>query len=378
MIKKILMISDNDLDSNESLGVTKKLLGQYKAFGNLGYDTYHLCFKNKKGVLIHGDEVTVLVNEKPKLYLTFLLLLRKAKDVCIENNIDLCYIRFAGTSFTFIDMIKKLHKICKVVVEMPTFPFDYDLKKEKSFIAKYTAFADKKNRNKIKNYIEFFSNFHGYDTIFGTKAVKIDNGIDVNSVKYIGDKLDFSNEINIVGVALVINIHGYDRIIEGLKNYYAAGENKRQVNFYIVGDGPEVPHLKTLVNNYGLNEHVIFTGVKKGDELDEIFEKSNIAVASLAAHRRGGKITSELKVKEYCARGIPFIATSKDVTLPENAPFYKVLPADETPICIDDVIKFAEGINKDKSILSSMRLFAEENLTWEKQLKKVLSVIENE
>ncbi len=375
MIKKILMISDNDLDSNESLGVTKKLLGQYKAFNNLGYDAYHLCFKNKKGVLIHGDEVKVLVEEKPKLYFTYIKLLCFAHKVCKENQIDMCYIRYPLADIAFMKMIKKLHKLCKVVVEIPTFPYDHDLKKEKGLISKYTAFADKINRGKIKNYIDFFSNFHGYDEIFGAKAVKIDNGIDVNAVKYVGDKLDFSNEINIVGVALIINIHGYDRIIEGLNEYYKSGENARTVNFYIVGDGPEAPNLKNLVKKYGLENHVIFTGVKKGEELDGIFQSSNIAVASLAAHRRGGKVTSELKVKEYCARGIPFISTSKDVTLPENAPFYKVFPADETPIDIKAVVSFAGEIGENKEILMSMREFAEENLTWEKQLKKVMDVV---
>ena len=35
------MISLNDIGSIESLGVTKKIIGQYKAFQNLGYETYN-------------------------------------------------------------------------------------------------------------------------------------------------------------------------------------------------------------------------------------------------------------------------------------------------------------------------------------------------
>lgn len=375
MIKKILMISDNDITSDRSLGVTKKLLGQYKAFNNLGFDTYHLCFKDEQGVLIHGEETKVLVKKHKKLYFTYIKLLGMAHKVCLENSIELCYIRYPLADFAFMGMIKKLHKICKVVIEMPTFPYDHDLAKETNLITKFNAYQDKKNREKIKDYIDFFTNFHGYSSIFGAKALAIDNGIDASSVNYIGDKINFSNDVNIIGVALIINIHGYDRIIEGLKNYYAEPANTKTVNFYIVGDGPETPYLKSLVNDYGLTKHVIFTGTKKGKELDELFEKSNVAVASLAAHRRGGKNTSELKVKEYCARGIPFIATSTDRTLPENPNFVKVFPADESPIDICEVVNFAESCNRDPDISKNMRKFAEENLTWEKQLKKVIDAI---
>ena len=375
MIKKVLMISDNDITSNRSLGVTKKLLGQYKAFNNLGLDTYHLCFKNEQGVLIHKEETKVLVKKHKKLYFTYIKLLSLAHKVCIENNIDLCYIRYPLADFAFMGMIKKLHKICKVVIEIPTYPYDYDLSKEANFLTKLNAFQDKINRDKVKNYIDFFTNFYEYSSIFGAKALAIDNAIDVSAVKYSGEKKGSLNDINIIGVALIVNIHGYDRIIEGLKNYYAMPTNKKNVNFYIVGDGPEVPHLKSLVNDYQLTNHVFFTGIKKGEELDELFEISNIAVASLAAHRRGGKTTSELKVKEYCARGIPFIATSTDRTLPENSNFVKVFPADESPIDICKVIDFAESCNGEPNLSKDMRKFAEENLTWEKQLKKVIDAI---
>ena len=165
MIKKILMISDNDLTSDSSLGVTKKLTGQYKAFNNLGYHTYHLCFKDKEGVLIHGDETKVLVKEHKKLYFTYIKLLSMAHKVCLENNIDLCYIRYPLADFPFMGMIKKLHKICKVVVEIPTFPYDYDLSKEANFLTKLNGFQDRINRTKIKNYINFFTNFHEYSSL---------------------------------------------------------------------------------------------------------------------------------------------------------------------------------------------------------------------
>ena len=41
--KNILMISITDIGSNESLGVSKKILGQFKAFKDIGYNVYNLC-----------------------------------------------------------------------------------------------------------------------------------------------------------------------------------------------------------------------------------------------------------------------------------------------------------------------------------------------
>jgi len=375
MINKVLMIFDNDILSDKSLGVTKKLLGQYNAFSNLGYDTYAIGLSNGNGVIMHGGNTEILVKKKTKAYFTYLTLLSKAYGICKNNQIDLCYIRYPLADFSFMSMIKKLSKISKVVVETPTFPYDCDLKKESGMLTRFNYVQDKINRNRIKNHIDFFTDFYGHSSIFGAKTVNIDNGIDVNAVSFLPKKDFIENEINIVGVALIVNIHGYDRIIEGLKNYYSNKSNIVKVNFYIVGDGPEAPRLKKMVDEYELKDHIIFTGVKKGKELDDIFKRADVAVASLAAHRRGGKITSELKVKEYCARGIPYIATSVDTAMPKDAPFIRQIVGDDTPVNIQEIVEFAKKCRQNDNLATEMREFAENNLTWEKQLKKVFDEI---
>lgn len=374
--KKLLMISIIDIGNNESLGVTKKIKAQFKAYQNLGYDVYNLCLYQGQGVIIYNDAVKVLFPEKIKTYFSYIRLFGLAKKIVIDNQIDICYIRYPMADWVFVKMIKELHSICKAIVEIPTFPYDYDTQRETNIIAKIDYWQDKRNRNRIKGFIDLFVNYHGYFEIYGVHALPIDNGIDCTSVKYVGNLIRYDSDVNIIGVALVINIHGYDRLIEGIKDYYSNSAYKRNINFYIVGDGPEVPRLKDMVSKYGLNDHVIFTGVKAGEELDELFANSNIAVASLAAHRRGGKVTSELKVKEYCARGIPYIATSKDNAIPDNRRFNLFFPATDDPIDIDKVIEFYDYIKAHPDIHRQMREYAEQNLSWEKQLKKVMDEVE--
>ena len=372
-IKRILMISDNDITSTESLGVTKKLLGQYKAFGNLGYDTYHLCFKDRQGVLIHGDATTVLVKPQIKMYLTYIKLLKKADKICKENGIDMCYIRYPLADFAFMKMVKKLHKLCKVVIEIPTYPYDEQNKALTDVFSRYKSIADRHHRKKLKNLDIVFTTFNNKDSIFGVPCINISNGIDVASVKYIGDKLEYGNTINIFAVALIVREHGYDRLIEGLKNYYAdKTADAPDVYFNIAGDGPEREPLTKMVKDYGLSGHVVFHGKKFGKELDDMFCQNNLALSCLGYHRAGLTVVSTLKAREYCARGIPFISSLPESALPVDLDFYALVESGENPVDIEEIIKYYKHIKAHPDIPEKMRKYAEENLTWEKQLKKVV------
>lgn len=376
MIKKVLMISDNDITSNNSLGVTKKLLGQYNAFNNLGYDTYHLCFKDEDGVLIHGDDTKVLVKKQKKLYFTYIKLLSKAHKVCAENNIDLCYIRYPLADFTFMSMIKKLHKICKVVIEIPTYPYDEQNKELTDIFSKYKIFSDKYFRNKIKNYYVSFASFDDSSEIFGVKTINISNGINIDNCKFIEKNLFTCNDIHIISVALIQRDHGYDRFIEGLNLYYHNKSNDKPNVFYdIVGNGKERENLEQLVNKYNLNKYVKFHGAKFDKELDEIFLKNSIAISSLGCHRSGLTKTSVLKVREYCARGIPFISSTPDTAISDDSVFCKLVESSENPININEIVEYYEYLKQHPEIPKQMRKFAEENLTWEKQLQKVINAL---
>lgn len=370
------MISDNDITSSQSLGVTKKLLGQFKAFNNLGYDTYHLCFKDEQGVLIHKDTTTVIVKKQLKMYLTYIKLLNAADRICLENKIDMCYIRYPLADFAFMKMIKKLHNICKVVIEIPTYPYDEQCKTISGIFTKYKVLSDKRYRKKLKDYNIKFSTVDNEKSIFGVPCINITNGIDLQSVEYVGDKLLYDDSIRIIAVALVQRDHGYDRVIEGLKNYYSTFNSSRpEVFFNIVGDGPESPALKKMVKDYNLSRYVIFHGKKFGKDLDKIFLDSNLAVSGVGGHRSGLTVSATLKTREYCARGIPFICSLPDVAIPPELGFYKLVDSSEEPVDIEKIVEYYNHIRHCPEIREEMRKFAEENLTWEPQLKKVLEEI---
>ena len=377
MSKKILMIAENDIASTSSLGVTKKLKGQYKAFCNLGYDTYFLCLENEQAVLIHGEDRKVVVPRQVKGYFTVAKMFLSAAKVCKDKGIEVCYIRYPLADWAFMHMIKALHEICKVVVEIPTYPYDKQVVEEKSIVAKFNHFQDKKNRKKLQRCIDkFVSPSAGFDTIYGVDCVEIANGVDVDTIPYIA-QFDYS-KIDLIGVALVAFDHGYDRLIYGISKY-VNDSPQSDVCFHIVGNGPALPELKQLCKRLSVEKYVHFYGSQYGDDLDKTYCSCNIGVSILGGHRSGfvgSGVPSCLKAKEYCARGVPFISASRDNAIDENTNFYKLFPANDDPIDIHEVIAFADYISTHPEIHMQMRKYAEENLTWEKQLSKVMECIE--
>ena len=96
----------------------------------------------------------------------------------------------------------------------------------------------------------------------------------------------------------------------------------------------------------------------------------------MASHRRGLKEASILKAREYCARGIPFIYGISDPDFPPDFPYILRLPADESPIEIEDVLAFAKDVCADPDHPEKMRRYARENLDWSVKMKRLKEFLE--
>ena len=188
---------------------------------------------------------------------------------------------------------------------------------------------------------------------------------------------DYNNELHILVVAYINFWHGIDRFIRGLHEYNAHYANSTKIVLHIVGDGPELPHLKDLTNNLSLNEYVIFHGIKSGKELDEMFDMCHIAIGSLAGFRVGLNELSSLKSREYCARGIPFLMASKDADFPEGFNWVQMVPAEEQPIDMNTVIEFANCVMDDTEHPHMMRKYAEEHLDWMAKMRALKEFLES-
>ena len=181
------------------------------------------------------------------------------------------------------------------------------------------------------------------------------------------------NELHLIGVAEIHFWHGFDRIINGLKEYYAQNPTYK-VYFHIVGNlsgERERQEIEMPIHTYGLSPYVILYGAKHGKELDALFEKADFAVGSLARHRSGIQNIKTLKNREYAARGFGFIYSETDDDF-ERMPYILKAPADETPIEISKIITFCKKQTiPPQEIRNSIR-----HLSWKEQMKKVYDDIQ--
>jgi len=219
--------------------------------------------------------------------------------------------------------------------------------------------------NKI---LQYSNESHWFSFGVKKKSKLIANGVDVSTIKQRKKAPSWPNKtLVLLGVANVSYWHGYDRVIEGIKNYYeiVRADSDPDVEFLIVGAGAEIPNLMSLVEQYGLRKRVKFLGPLSGAELDEVYERAHIGIGSLGSYRKGLFLSSELKVREYCAVGIPFVLATNDPDFNEELSFIKFIPEKDQPLSIIDIKDWFD-INQNSS--SEIRKYAISFLDFSKKV----------
>lgn len=367
---KVLFLIFHGFDPNN--GISKKIAYQLDAFKALGMQT-HICFMDEHGTKKRIVDETVIADygsgilSKVKKRIEFASISKFA----IHNKIDFVYIRSNHNANPFtIRMVKQMKQAgMKVVMEIPTFPYDSEYKAQG---ISRQIFQDKLFRNQLAKHLDAIVTFSDYTEIFGQKTIRISNGIDFNSVKIKSSVNDTSQGINLIGVAEIHEWHGFDRIVKGLAEYYSIPQNYI-VRFHVVGyffsdEGEKV--FKELIATHHMEQYVILHGKKHGEELDELFNECDFGIGSLGRHRVGIQKIKTLKNREYAARGIPFVYSETDSDFDSRAYVLK-FPADESPIDIQKVIDFYRQLTfSPQQIRESI-----EDLSWENQMRKVINSI---
>ena len=172
--------------------------------------------------------------------------------------------------------------------------------------------------------------------------------------------------------------HGYDRLIEGMNTYYQNCEMNDKVYLHVVGQGECFGEYKVLADEYGMTDkYVFFYGKQIGKELDTIYDKSNIGIDVLGAHRKGMRKASSLKAREYAAKGMPMIvANDLDIYREDTKQYIKMFPADDSPINIKDVVDFYHEIYEyPENITMKIRQTFYPYCAWDFVYKPVLDYI---
>lgn len=369
---KLLFLIFHGFD--EANGISKKIRYQVEALKSNKVDVSVCWLKEENGYKYRMLDESILENYGQGV----LSKIKKRTGLnciyqyIIKNNIDTLYVRSDHHTTPFlIDFYKKVQKKgVKILLEIPTYPYDQEYK-GLSFGYQWVLFLDQFLRKRMAKYIHKIVTFSDDDFIFGRPTIKISNGIDFNSIPLKQLQAVSSNEeLHLIAVATIHPWHGFDRIIRGVIEYYKTPQ-KRQVFLHIVGAG--VP---TVLDGYhqlvsehkGLKNYVRFYGPLFGKELDALFNQCQMGIGSLARHRSGITHLRSLKNREYAARGIPFVYSETDDDFEKRNYILKV-PADETNISIEDLIRFYDSVQLTPQ---EIRNSIDPELSWKNQMQNIL------
>lgn len=310
------------------IGVYKKIMDQLKTFQQMGIEAKLVHLK---------QEATSCFNGK-------LVCLRQYwEDIQLNIDVDALYIRYVKSSYSFIRFLQRAKKInpkMKILIEIPTYPYEKEETKREWII---TA-NDRIFRKIIRKYVDRIITFSDDRTIFNIKTIRAINGLNFSEITPRKILNDDNNRINVIAVASMKNWHGYDRMLEGLGQYYQKG-GQREVNLYLVGDGPEIKNYRLLAKKYHITKHVLFCGNKEGEALDAIYDICDIGIVALGCHRKDLTRLSAIKSREYAAKGLPMMVSGYiDVFPADENDFIYTLPEDDSMVDIERLINWYDSI----------------------------------
>jgi hypothetical protein len=356
--------SSNNI-AQTSDGVGKKIQSQIVFFNSCDLDLKQLCFYNTPG----------LYNKLKRKFSN------NYYDKYLPDDFFICdffYIRKFMLTYSLLGLLKKIKKQnkAKILMEIPTYPYDNEM--AKGFMNYITLLLDRKLRKKIDKYVDRIVTFSGDDFIFNIKTIKIANGIDCSNIP-VASHENNNSVINIMAAAKFSFWHGYERLIEGLHKYYQTNF-KKEIYLHFAGEGDSLSFYIELTKKYNLSKYIQFHGFLSGKQLDDFFNIGDIGICSLGRHRTNVFFLSDLKSREYLARGLPIVSSTKIDIIPDGFQYCFYVPEDDSPINIQNIIDYYDNIISNKNnndIAKEIRKFAEENCDISKTMLPVIEYLKS-
>jgi glycosyltransferase involved in cell wall biosynthesis len=265
---------------------------------------------------------------------------------------------------------------CKIVLECNSIEINEQKKARSYFPYSKELFFGQEFRKRCDAIIGVTDQITRYQIArlgsFNKPHMTIGNGFEVDSVRMRRPPSYPGSTLNIISVSNISSWHGLDRLIQGMADY----KGPIKITIHIVGDGPEVPHLKKLIDSLKINDRIVFHGFTTGKDLDPLFDQCHIAIGSLGLHRIGLQEASILKAREYCSRGIPYITACNDPDFPDDFSFLLKVPSEDSAIDMEKVLAFTNRVFEIPDHPQKMRHYAKENLDWSVKMKKLKGFLE--
>lgn len=368
----------------EDFNLRGKFDGQLAAFQNLGMDVYHLVFDREYFYLVHNGEkerISKATTGMPMYFHTkvYYDMHRAVLKAAEKVHFDYVYWRGAPAWYSSYQVARKLHaRGSKILYEIPTYVKIGE--KPQSMLRKAFSVYSNQWKSKLMRYVDLmvliFTGDTTMDTLFGKPVAVIDNGIDITSIP-LRKPEQHDDEIHILALASMSYWHGYDRLIRSLAEY--TGDRKIFVHMVGGNDGGMLPEWQKLAEELNVQDRVIFHGKLYGDDLAKMFDLCDVGVNALAQYLKNLNATSELKVREYTARGLPFLCSVEDPALNHTEdPFWLRVANDDSVLDMEQLAEFVLKMRADQGHPERMRAYAQEYMTWESQYAPIFKKLEQE
>lgn len=347
-------------------GIGIKVKNQMKAFNNAG---------------LQCEEYVMPLSNSPLFSLLYRLPFLNVYPIWkyneVFNKIDYIYMRRPFVmNINMRMMLKEVRRHnprIKIIVELPTYPYDEEYKTYK--LHNLLLQKDKYNRTKMHGLIDRFAILTDESEVFGIPTIKIKNGIDIEQIKK-RSPLRFDDEtINICAVAMFKEWHGYERLINGVYEYYKKNGTRKFI-FHFVGEGSELNTYRKLVEELSLSDHFAFYGFMNNKDLDMIYDKCRLALGTFGMYKKNIDLSCDLKSREAVARGIPMVTGCKtDIFIKEKYSYFYEFPNDSSILDIQKIVEFYDSIYQfrdEATVIDEIRDYAKKNIGMDDAMKNVI------
>lgn len=353
----------------EGSGISHKIKTQHRAFVENGLDM-SFCYQKVEtdGTINYYIDGQFLfsMGRGFKAHLALYYQYDEIYNYITQNKIDFVFIRYIQLANPFYNhFLKKIKKAgATIYIEIPTYPYDGEY--TVGIAKKIQKKIEKIYRNRFSKYVDRVVTYADTPNIFGIPTIKISNGVDMDSVPT--RCIHNHSTVNLLGVAMLAKWHGYDRLIEGIGNYYAKGGTE-DVHFYIIGSkGQITDEYQQIAEKYKISDRIHIEGIKSGSDLDRYFDIADLAIGCLACHRKNITSVKSLKNVEYAARGIAFTYSEENDDF-DSMPYVLKQVPDESPIDVSEMIKFIKTV---QLYPEQIRDTVESTYSWRYQIRTVV------
>lgn len=373
----ILFLMRYPLDGWDNLKT--KFDGQMAAMEAMGHEAYCIGWSRSGMYLCRGQERTLLKKcpltrmpgySKTVLYID---LMDALKEALARKHFDVVYMRFMSVYYNAPGALKAVKEQGgKLIMEHPTYPLEKG--RNTNWLRKPVFWYTDRVFDRLEPMIDLYTLIGDPcgETLHGIPAMNIVNGVNVDAYPLHQPRVD-APEIGMLALASMSYWQGYDRLIKALAAYQ--GPEKIRV-LMVGGDGDgSLPAWKKLAEDLGVADRVSFLGPQFGQAQNEAAAQCDIGIGGLGLHRIGQYQSTTLKLREYMARGLPFVYAVDDVTIPDEPSFCMRLPNDDSDIDMEELVAFALKARQDAQLPARMRAYTQAHMSWESVLRAVLEKV---